>query len=182
LKKSDIILISCGLYERRITGRVAEDVHREFHVPVDLRECNLDISRFYNPVRRQYDANELLKMVSERAPHDALKVLGLFRVDLFIPILTYIFGQASLNGLTGIASLYRLRNEHYGLHPDPGLLMERFSKVVIHELGHTFGMIHCSNPVCVMRSSSYVEDLDQKEHHFCPRCLAELYRLEQISL
>jgi len=161
---------------------VAKDVSQEFHYSVDLRECSLDISQFYNPGRRQYNANELLKMISERAPHDAIKVIGMVRVDLYIPILTYIFGQAALNGYSGVASLYRLRNEHYGLEPDYGLLIERFSKVIIHELGHTFGLIHCSNPVCVMRSSTYVEDLDQKEKHFCHRCRAELNRLEQMAL
>ena len=29
---------------------------------------------------------------------DSSKTMGLFNIDLFIPILTYIFGQAILNG------------------------------------------------------------------------------------
>jgi len=169
-----IILVSYGFFEKKLTGLVAEDVSREFHYSVELRECSLDISSFYNPGRRQYDANALLKMISQRAPMDAVKVIGMVRVDIYIPIFTYIFGQAKLNGYTGVASLYRLRNEHYGLEADYELLIDRFSKVIIHELGHTFGLIHCSNPVCVMRSSTYVEDLDQKEKQFCHRCRAEL--------
>ncbi|RLD30741.1 MAG: hypothetical protein DRI70_00255 [Bacteroidetes bacterium] len=178
MESQDIILVSCGLFEKELTGRVAKDVSREFHYPVNLKECSMDISDFYNPGRRQYDANELLRMISERAPRDAIKVIGMVRVDIYIPILTYIFGQAALNGHTGVASLYRLRNEHYGLEPDYELLIERFSKVIIHELGHTYGLIHCRNPVCVMRSSTYVEDLDQKEKHFCFRCRVELNRAE----
>jgi archaemetzincin len=158
-----------------------EDVLREFHYPVIQLDCTIDISLFYNPGRRQYDANKLLKMITQRAPENAVKVMGLVRVDLYIPILTYIFGQAKLNGYTGLASLYRLRNEHYGLEPDEGLLGDRFGKVVIHELGHTFGLIHCSNPVCIMRSSTYVEDLDQKNKQFCFRCRAELNRIEHLA-
>lgn len=92
------------------------------------------------------------------------------RVDLFIPILTYIFGQAAFRGRTGIASLYRLRNEQYGMKKNEWLLIDRFTKVVIHELGHTFGLIHCHVPSCVMRSSTYVEDIDQKDKHLCIRC------------
>ena len=161
--------------------RVAEDVERILGYPVEMQECSLDISSFYNPGRRQYDANDLLKKITERAPEEALKVIGMVRVDLYIPILTYIFGQAALNGRTGVASLYRLRNEHYGLEPDEELLMERFSKVILHELGHTFGLIHCRHPVCVMRSSTYVEDLDQKEKRFCQRCRAELNRIESLQ-
>ncbi len=181
MESQRIILVSCGLFEKKLTGRVATDVSREFHYSVELKECSLDISDFYNPSRRQYDANKLLKMISQNAPDDAMKVIGMVRVDLYIPILTYIFGQAALNGYTGVASLYRLRNEHYGLEPDYELLIDRFSKVIIHELGHTFGLIHCSNPVCVMRSSTYVEDLDQKNKQFCYRCRAELNRIEQIA-
>jgi len=177
-----IILVSCGLFEKKLTGRVAADVSREFHYPVVLQECSLDISHFYNPGRRQYDANQLLNAISQRASTDAVKVIGMVRVDLYIPILTYIFGQAKLGGYTGVASLFRLRNEHYGLEPDYELLIERFSKVIIHELGHAFGLIHCSNPVCVMRSSTYVEDLDQKNKQFCYRCRAELNRIENMDI
>jgi len=180
LEQQSIILVSCGPFERKITRRIAEDVAREFHYPVHLKECSLDISRFYNPGRRQYDANGILKVVSESPPRDVFRKIGLFSVDLYIPILTYIFGQASLNGHTGIASLYRLRNELYGLEPDQTLLVERFSKVVVHELGHTFGLIHCNYPVCIMRSSTYVEDLDQKEIHFCHYCQDKLNRVEKV--
>ena len=176
MEKQAIILVSCGLFEKKLTGKVALDVARELHYPVEHRECTLDIARFYNPGRRQYDANALLEAITGRAPDDAIKVMGMVRVDLYIPILTYIFGQAKLNGRTGVASLYRLKNEHYGLEKDYDLLIERFSKVILHELGHSFGLIHCRNPVCVMRSSTYAEDLDQKNKSYCPRCKAYLLR------
>ena len=177
MEARSIILVSCGLFEKKLTRKVARDVSLEFHLPVELRDCSLDISDFYNPGRRQYDANLFLDSITRVAPEEAIKVIGMVRVDLFIPILTNIFGQARLNGHTGLASLYRLRNEHYGLEPDYDLLIDRFSKVIIHELGHSFGLIHCNNPVCVMRSSTYVEDLDQKEKHFCFRCRTELNRV-----
>lgn len=179
MEKQGIILVSCGLFDNKLLKSVARDVSLEFHFPVHIKECSVDIHQFYNPSRRQYDANGLLKMVSDPAPQEALKVIGMLRVDLYIPILTYIFGQASLNGRVGVVSLYRLRNEHYGLEPDYDLLVERFSKVTLHELGHTFGLIHCNNPVCVMRSSTYVEDLDQKNKSFCYRCREELNRNER---
>jgi archaemetzincin len=104
----------------------------------------------------------------------ALKTIGLLDVDLFIPILTYIFGQAVFKGNTGIVSLYRLKNEQYGMKPDEDLLFQRFKKVIIHELGHTFGLVHCYNPTCVMRSSTYVEDIDQKDPGLCLSCREEI--------
>ncbi|MDA3822838.1 MAG: archaemetzincin family Zn-dependent metalloprotease [Bacteroidales bacterium] len=174
LKKKKIIIITCGKFKKKTTKYIMKDISAIFHVDVDFMECSLDVSQFYNPARRQYNADLVQEAISNRAPEGYLKYMSLFRGDLFIPILTYIFGQAQLNGSFGISSLFRLRNELYGLEEDRNLMLERFSKVVIHELGHTFGLIHCTHPVCIMRSSTYVEDLDQKELRFCKSCQEKL--------
>jgi archaemetzincin len=173
LEERRIILTSFGILEKDLLERLAKDVSNEFHQPVSVEVSHLDLNPFYSPGRRQYDANRLLNQLSADALPDPVKTLGLFRVDLFIPVLTYIFGQAMLGGNTGIASAYRLKNELYGLKMDNELMTQRFSKEVIHELGHTFGLIHCHISTCVMRSSTYVGDIDQKSLHFCTRCRAE---------
>lgn len=170
MKKQSIILISCDHFEKDVTDNIVEAITHEFHHPVIFKEYDFEISNYYSPGRRQYDANRILKDVSKMFLPDSFMKIGLFRVDLFIPILTYIFGQAILNGDTGIVSLYRLRNELYGLEKSKKLLNERLKKVVIHEIGHMFGLIHCQNPVCVMRSSTYVEDIDQKNQNLCAKC------------
>ncbi|HAF30064.1 MAG TPA: hypothetical protein DCG75_13570 [Bacteroidales bacterium] len=174
MKKPGIILISCDHFEKDLIDNINEDIFREFHYPVIFEKKDFDISNFYYPGRRQYDANSLLKVVSELFFPNSFKKIGLFKVDLFIPILTYIFGQAILNGNAGIVSPYRLRNELYGLEKNEKLLNERLKKVIIHEAGHMFGLIHCQNPICVMRSSTYVEDIDQKEQHLCTSCRTKI--------
>jgi len=173
LNKQSIVLISIGQFEKRFLESIAEDVTREYKTLVDIEERHIDLNTFYEPKRRQYDGNKLLKEIDSIYSTENLKKVGLFEVDLFIPILTYIFGQAAFKGNAGIASLYRLRNEHYGMKKNEALLLERFKKVVIHELGHNFGLIHCLNSSCVMRSSTYVEDLDQKDVLLCSRCRNE---------
>ena len=170
----NITIISFGYFEKDILECIAEAVKHEFHIAVNFREGHIDLSEFYDVVRRQYDGNKLLQHVDSMLFPESIKILGMFNVDLFIPILTYIFGQAFLGGRTGIASMYRLNNERYGMRMDSDLLLHRFKKEVIHELGHTMGLIHCHTPTCVMRSSTYVEDIDQKEHHLCIRCRTEL--------
>jgi archaemetzincin len=169
-----IILISFGSFEKDLLEMIVQDVEHEFLLPVRIREGHLDLSEFYNSGRRQYDGFSLLKVVDAKFSEDATKTLGVFDVDLFIPILTYIFGQAYLNGRAGIASVYRLRNERYGMKKDEKLLVDRFRKEVIHELGHAFGLIHCHDQTCVMRSSTYVEDIDQKSNHLCNKCSAQI--------
>lgn len=169
-----ITLIAYGKFDNRLLERMTHEISVELNSPVSLLYGHLDLSEFYDPRRRQYDGNRLIKVVDEQAPQGAEKVMGLFDVDLFIPILTYIFGQAYLNGRTGIASLHRLKNEYYGMKPNTMLLFERFKKEILHELGHTFGLRHCHMPPCVMQSSTYVEDIDQKEPSFCRKCLGEM--------
>jgi len=174
LSKQSILLISHGNFEMDFVEKIAREIARVFAFPVHIEISHVDLNEFYDPIRRQYNANSILNTIDKRSTELHLKNIGLFKVDLFIPILTYIFGQAALKGSAGIASLYRLKNEHYGIKKDENLLFERFTKVIIHELGHMFGLIHCQNPICVMRSSTYVEDMDQKNQNFCSQCRSDM--------
>ncbi|MFU8844868.1 MAG: archaemetzincin family Zn-dependent metalloprotease [Bacteroidales bacterium] len=174
MDNQSIKLISLGYFERAMLEQVAEAIGQEFRINVATRAQHIDLSSFFDSSRRQYDANLLLRYIETHYADDQVKTLGLVSVDLFIPILTYIFGQAFLNGRSGIASHYRLGNERYGLPPDPLLLTKRYIKEVIHELGHCFGLIHCHTTGCVMQSSTYVEDIDQKKSSFCKKCAREL--------
>jgi archaemetzincin len=170
----NITIVSFGYFENDFLEKIAENIRSEFFCDVRIIEGHLDLSDFYNPARLQYNANDLLNHVKTHYASGLTKTIGIFNVDLYIPIFTYIFGQAFLNGESGIASLFRLSNERYGIESDEDLLLERFSKEIIHELGHSFGLIHCQVPDCVMRSSTYVEDIDQKSSTFCSNCRNKL--------
>lgn len=120
--------------------------------------------------RRQYDSSGLLEALGRNPPERDSRVIGLTDRDLFIPILTFVFGEAQLGGGAAIASLHRLRNEFYGLPPDGGAVVDRLVKECVHELGHTFGLIHCEDYGCVMHASTSVEDIDLKGAKYCARC------------
>jgi len=89
---------------------------------------------------------------------------------LFVPVLTFVFGEAQLAGNCAVVSLHRLREEVYGMPPNPALLAERLFKEAVHELGHTYGLRHCDDWRCVMTSSHSVEWLDVKTAELCPAC------------
>lgn len=98
------------------------------------------------------------------------KILGITSVDLFVPVLTYVFGEAQLEGTACVVSTYRLDNTIYGLPADPVLFFERTLKESVHELGHTYGLYHCRNLECAMHSSTAVEDIDVKGGLLCGEC------------
>lgn len=169
-----ITIMLIGYPEKDFPKGILRHVASEFARPVVLKEKYCDLGDYFEPARRQYNANRILEEIENRYSGDAGKLLALFNVDLFIPILTFIYGQAFLNGKSALVSAYRLRNERYGLPPDEHLFGERLQKEIIHELGHSFGLIHCQNPACVMRSSTYVEDIDQKSSGLCRMCKIQL--------
>jgi len=120
--------------------------------------------------RNQYYSTRILKEMLGEVPQDALKLLGVTDKDLCIPILTYVFGEAQVGGTAAVVSLARLRQEHYGLAPDRPLLLERLRKESLHELGHTFGLVHCPLRECVMYLSNTVVDVDTRGRDFCTGC------------
>lgn len=102
------------------------------------------------------------------------KILGITSVDLFVPVLTYVFGEAQLDGIAGVMSTYRLDDTIYGLPSDPIKFFERAMKESVHELGHTFGLLHCKNFDCAMHSSTTVDDIDVKGAMLCEECLKKI--------
>lgn len=124
----------------------------------------------YDKMRAQYQSVEIMKAVTRNAPAHATRMLGITEADLAIPTLTFLFGQAQLDGLVALVSLARLRQEFYGLEPDEALLRERLVKEVLHEMGHTFGLTHCHDPKCAMSLATHVGLVDRKDQQYCMNC------------
>jgi archaemetzincin len=100
----------------------------------------------------------------------AERMVGLTEADCYAPGLNFIFGQAVMGGREAVVAVPRLRQSFYGWPEEPALFRARVLKEVVHELGHTWGLAHCSNRRCVMHFSNTVHDTDSKDACFCPRC------------
>lgn len=135
---------------------------------VGISEMEMNFSDFYSSERAQYNASDILKRI-EKYQLDAHSLI-LTSEDIFIPIFTYVFGLAKLDGRAAIVSAHRLHNDFYGLPHNNNLLLERLEKEVNHETGHMFGLRHCHDYNCVMNSSVTIDDLDVKPKVFCSQC------------
>lgn len=176
-----ILLVPIGIRSEELPPLLLDSMRRIFQCPVEIeRKSNIDSEPAFNPARNQYLSNRLLFSLLEHNPQFNGKILGITPFDLFAPVLTYVFGEAQLHGKVAVVSTYRLNEKLYGLPENRALMEERLLKEAVHELGHTFGLIHCPIFECVMHSSTAVEELDLKNHDFCPVCSIKL-RTGEVS-
>jgi archaemetzincin len=160
--------------------RVPEDVltelqvrlHEVFSVEVSPSSLISLPQWAYDPLRSQYDAGALLQTLPEGKVHG--RILGIVDQDLFLPRLNFVFGLADPQGRRALIALPRLRQDFFGLAPDPNLFLLRAVKEAVHELGHIKGLEHCPDPGCVMYFSNALGDTDHKGYQFCPRCRAKI--------
>jgi archaemetzincin len=148
---------------------LAASLARTFRTPCRIRPEMVDIGFSLDAARQQYYSTAILQRL-ERASDPDARILGITSCDLYVPVLTFVFGEAQLDGNCAVVSTARLKDEFYGLPPSEMSLRERLVKEAAHELGHTFGLRHCSDWRCVMASSHAVERLDVKTADFCPSC------------
>ncbi len=184
MPEETIHLISAGLAGEPATGApiemlddLAARLARVFEISCHVRAGTLEVDFAHDAMRNQYMSTSILARLAELRASDlfanensAARLLGVTALDLFVPVLTFVFGEAQLDGRCGVVSTRRLREEHYGLPPNPDLLAARLAKEAAHELGHTYGLRHCDDWRCVMASTHSVERLDLKSVDFCAGC------------
>jgi archaemetzincin len=130
----------------------------------------------FDAERRQYASIAVLELLSKTCPPDAWKLLAITGRDLFIPVLTFVYGQAQLGGRVAVMSLARLEQEFYGLPPNREVFLERARKEALHETGHTLGLVHCADRTCAMTLSTNIRQIDHKQAAFCPACASRFGR------
>jgi archaemetzincin len=173
-------VLAIGDIEGRTLEAMAVQLAHHFAMPCEVMPNAVDPEFAFHPERGQYHSSEILAEIQKYVGPNCWRVLGVTNADLYIPILTFVFGEAQMGGPAAVISTYRLRQEFYGLPKNTDLFYERMLKEAVHELGHTLRLSHCDDYNCAMASSHSVEWIDLKENAFCRDCanrvLAELSR------
>ena len=131
----------------------------------------------FDPKRGQHSSTAILKWLVERN-HAARRVLAITDVDLFIPVLTFVYGEAQLGGRAAVVSTARLALAADG-RVTGAAITERLVKECMHELGHCYGLLHCDSPTCVMARSVNLIEVDSKTPKLCDTCEARFRELRK---
>ena len=171
-----ITLRPIGTLDNAILVALKERLSVIFGCTVNIASL-LEIPRYaYEQDRAQYRAALIVDKLAENIDEKGEKILGVTGEDLFEQGLNFVFGEASPAHGAAVISLCRLRQEFNGELPDTDILLDRTVKEAVHELGHTFGLGHCSNIHCVMHFSNCLADTDIKDGSFCSKCHPKLIK------
>lgn len=132
---------------------------------VILKQVNHNKS-LYAVSKTRYDASKILEHFRDPAKHIIVitqKDIAIRKNDKFTE--WGIFGLGSMNHFTCVVSTFRLR-----------FSKDRLKKVIIHELGHNFGLNHCtSDKSCLMSAANgKIDQLDHEKFYFCKSCKSKL--------
>ena len=169
---NQVQLLPFGSVPAELLAELRAGLSREFLLPCTVLTPEPEPHFALDLTRQQYHSTEILAHMLKRDVPEGTRLLGITLVDLYIPILTFVFGEAQLRNSAALVSTHRLRPQFYGMPNDPALLRGRLLKEAIHELGHTLGLQHCPDYLCVMSASHSVERIDLKQADFCPACTA----------
>ena len=165
-------LLPIGLVDPQLLEWLGQALYDKFRMRAEILSPALDPSFALHAERQQYHSSEILAAMQRYIGGSTWRLLGITQLDLYIPILTFVFGEAQLGGTSAVVSYHRLQQEFYGLPQDRDLLANRLLIESVHELGHTVRLTHCHDYQCAMAPSHAVEWIDIKDSGFCEDCLA----------
>ncbi len=165
----DIELLIIGDVDSEMIEAIGKKIENILSIKTRISLLRENPDYAYNKVRGQYYSTEIIKRINEIS--SSRKVLGIVEVDLFTPVLTFVFGEAQLDGKGGVVSTYRLRE---GVFNEKDFVFERLYKEILHEMGHLYGLTHCDLKECVMHFSGNVRQIDLKGNDYCEACLDKL--------
>jgi len=169
MKNTPVIIVSpIGEIPLWMSDTIVKNVEVFFGFSARVEIVLTNILFAYDAERNQYHSTKILEKLEKEAPADCVKIIAVTREDLFIPILTHVYGEAQLGGKACIISIARLIADLEVEIANKGC--KRIVKEAVHELGHTFDLRHCEDELCIMHYCRRLDDVDRKSSQFCRYC------------
>lgn len=162
-------VIPLGTVDGTAVSVTAANLQAVAGLPADVMPAQPAPANAFSPSRRQYNAWTIIDILEKDRPENRLR-LGVTGHDLFVPIFSYVIGEARIGGGAAVVSIHRLRHGAYGAIAPLSRVYARLAKVALHEIAHVLGLTHCHENDCLMRFSLDAAHIDQLATMFCPAC------------
>jgi len=142
----------------------------------------LKVKERMNEGHLQYNASQILDRMTPRVPSYAYCMICILNEDIYNKeSWNYVFGLASTKNRIGVFSFARYMPSFWGEQESDEeeaktseLMVYRSSKTMCHEIGHMFGILHCTYYNCLMNGSMNSSEGKIKPFYFCVICLKKL--------
>src|SRR4030043_2250816 len=101
---SHIYIVPIELEDHSCLEKLESFISKTFHLRTKRREFKINLKEAFDSNRGQYNSSLILRQLIVKPPWDAEKILAVLDVDLYIPILTFLFGEAQLKGIGAVVS------------------------------------------------------------------------------
>ena len=169
-----IIMILLSDFDMHLISRLKTSLESTFDCAVEIRQKIGNLRYAYNRKRKQYISPTLLSHLNRVKRDNGDKILGVVNVDLYSPGYDFVYGEADVHCGVATLSTFRLISENPDGDADEDLFEERVIREATHEVGHLFGMDHCKNQQCLMRTCTCVSEVDEAGNLFCNECEKKL--------
>ena len=162
-----IVLVPIGPVPANLLDELRHDLAPMLKRKVTIGKETAPPATGFDKSRNQYLGDALLEQLERNDLPDAARVVGIIDSDAYAPGLNYVFGQARMPGRFAVIALPRLRQSLRARPEDAARFRERVLKITVHELGHTFGYVHCPDRKCVMHFSNSIGETDYAGAQYC---------------
>jgi len=159
---------------------IQQEIPDFYHVNVILlKPIDLPKNAYINVKSSRYRADTLIRFLRKNIDRNYDFIIGLTDKDISTtkysntstktikePTYKYadwgIFGLGFMPGKSCIVSTFRLKEKNF---------RSRFIKICCHELGHNFGLPHCSDKSCIMQDAAEtIKTIDNVKLNLCNSC------------
>lgn len=168
--RSRIVLTPLGEIDFGLVNKLASSLASLLGLSVEILHPLEIPQEALNSQRGQYYTTVVLNKLQLLKVDDKERILGIIDEDLYVPAVSYLFGDADPHSKVALLSIYRLKNEFSGFPENEDLVFNRIFKESAYQLGRTLNLENCLNPKCVMYPASRVVDTDLKLAKFCDNC------------
>ena len=164
-----ILFVLLGYNNEVDASKLEKKIESFYSIKVDVIITPKMPKSAYYSARNRYRADSILNYFKKTYP--GKRVVGLTSYDISTTKGNVkdwgVFGLGSLVENVSITSTYRLKSKN---------LEDRVEKVILHEMGHSYGLFHCTSgqPCFMIEGDHTTKTVDSEPKNLCSSCVKKL--------